>query len=123
MKEKDLRNFSLLCSILGLLVLFFASKKLESVVTKISDLTFNDIGKRVKVCGNITSYYLSKKNHLFLGLEDSTDSIDIVIFNSTISKLNLDPHILNKNQEICVLGTLTEYKSGLEIIADNVELC
>lgn len=123
MREKDLRNFSLLCSLLGLLVLFFASKKLESVVTKISDLTIDDVGKRVKVCGIISSYHLSKNKHLFLVLEDSNDSIDIVIFNSTASKLSIDPYQLKQDQKICVLGTLTEYKSGLEIIADKVEAC
>lgn len=115
MKEKDLRNISILCSLFGLVILFFVSKNLESVRTDIGDITIDDVGKRLRVCGNITSLHFSK-GHVFLDLQDSTDSIDITVFNSTKTDIQFE-----RNQQICVLGTVTEYKSNLEIIADKVE--
>jgi len=115
MKEKDLRTISIICSLLGLIILFFVSKNLESVRTNIGKITIDDVGKRLRVCGNITSTH-SSKGHVFFDLEDSTGNIDIVVFNST--KIDQE---FEKNQQICILGTVTEYKSSLEIIADKVE--
>jgi len=119
MEEKFIRNISIICSVIGLAVLFFLSKTIELKQTNINQITPDDTGKNVKVCGNVSSKSISKTNHIFLKLKDNTGSIEIVIFNSTTDKVALN---FDKNSNICVVGSVDEYKNKLEIIAKNIKV-
>ena len=119
MEEKLIRNISIICSIIGLAVLFFLSTTIELKQTNINQINPEDEGKNVKICGNVSSKSISKTNHVFLKLRDNTGSIGIVIFNSTTDKVNMN---FDKNSLICVVGSVDEYEKKLEVIAKNIKV-
>lgn len=124
MEEKLLFKISIGCALIGLAILFWVSINLELATNKIGEITIEDLGKNVKVCGKIASKFESETNHIFLRLQDYTGNIDVVIFNSTAEKmkrLGIDPYQLKKYGSICVIGNVEEYKERLEIIAKKIE--
>jgi len=124
MEEKLLLKISIVCALIGLAVLFWVSRNLELATNKIGEITIEDLGKNVKVCGKIASKFESKTNHIFLRLQDDSGNIDVVIFNSTaenIKKLGTDPYQLKKYDNICVTGNVEEYNEKLEIITKKIE--
>jgi len=116
MEEKLIRNISIISSVAGLAVLFLISKNFQLNQTDIVKLGYEDVGKIVRVCGEVSSNYSSKTGHQFLKLKDSTGSINIVIFNTTAKKFNLN------SDSICVVGTVDEYENRLEMIAKDVKV-
>ncbi len=114
MKEKFLLYVSLASSIGGLILLYYISQVIELPQTSISQITVDDIGKNVKVCGEITSKSVSKTQHVFLKLKDATDSIDVVAFNNSAEKL--DAYDVEKNDNVCAIGQVDEYQDKLELI-------
>lgn len=118
MNERFLLIISIVCSLAGLLLLFFISQTLELPQTAINLITADDIGKNVKICGEVTSKFVSKTRHVFLQLKDGSGRIDVVIFNKTVEKLNA--YELNQSK-ICVIGSVDEYENKLEIIAKKIE--
>ena len=128
MEEKTLRKLAILCSIIGLVLLYFASSWARATVD-IDKITIDDIGKGFKVCGAITSKKVSN-NHIFLDIEDSTGRIRYVIFNSTAQKLDesgISPYALKHGTDICAPGIADEYPKGsgrLELIyrSGNIEV-
>lgn len=119
MKERFLLYISIICSLAGLASLYFISQIIELPQTDMNKITYDDIGKNVKVCGEITSKFISKTKHVFLQLKDDTGRIDIVIFNKTAEKLNA--YKLNKQDKICVVGSVDEYQDKLEIITREIK--
>jgi aspartyl/asparaginyl-tRNA synthetase len=119
MEAKLIRNISIACSVVGLAILFFLSRTVELRQTDINQISPEDDGKNVKVCGNVSSKSISKTNHVFLKLRDKTGSIEIVIFNSTTGKVNMN---FDKYSDICVVGSIDEYANKTEIIAKDIQV-
>lgn len=115
MKEKTLLQISIVCSLAGLVLLFFISRTIELPETNINTITIDDIGKNVKVCGTVSSKNVSKSQHVFLQVQDSSGSINVIAFNNMAEKLGA--YDVKKNENICVTGLVDEYNSELEIIA------
>lgn len=114
MKEKSLLYVSIICSLVGLALLYFLSQTIELKATDIKQITADDVGKNVKVCGNITSKFVSNNKHVFLKIEDTTGRIDAVVFNSTAESFGA--YDVGKGDEVCIIGQVSEYQNGLEII-------
>ncbi len=114
MEEKFIRNISIVCSVVGLVLLFFISRNVDLSQTGIGKITTDDVGKNVKVCGEIASKSVSKTQHVFLKLTDDTGSIDIVVFNSSAG--NFDAYNIEKDDKVCITGQVNEYQDMLEII-------
>ncbi len=113
MEETTLRNTALLCSIIGLILLFYISNQIQATIN-INTITIDDVGKGFRVCGTISSKRVSN-NHIFLDIEDQTGSIKLVIFNTTALKLNetgVSPYELRAGIEICAPGIAEEYPKG-----------
>ena len=121
MQEKTLRLLALVCSLAGIVSLFFISSGIELTAMSISKITIDDIGNTVKICGEITSRRVSK-NHIFLDVRDDTGTIRLVIFNSTalgMKGTENDPYELRDGDTICTAGSVDEYPKGsgaLEVI-------
>lgn len=118
MENKLLFYFSLASSIIGLIIVYIVSQNIELTPTAINSITYDDVGKNVKVCGNITSLYVSKNNHVFLKVNDDSGKIDVVIFNSSVDKFRIKN--LEKNDFVCISGKIDEYKNRLEIIPKEI---
>ena len=118
MENKILLYISLASSLIGLVIVYIASQNVELVVTPTGKITFDDVGKNVKVCGEIISLKTSKNNHTFLKIEDNSGEIDVVVFNSTADKFGV--YDLQKGDEICVAGKIDDYNGKLEIIPKEI---
>ncbi|RLI97255.1 MAG: hypothetical protein DRO99_03240 [Candidatus Aenigmatarchaeota archaeon] len=119
MDDSFLMRLAILCSISGLAVLFLFSSA-QGTQTMIGDITAEDIGRNVMVCGEITDTRISN-NHVFLTLYDGSGSIRYVIFNSTslmLNKTGMSPFSLSKGMSMCGPGAVDEYPAG----TGNLEL-
>ncbi len=114
MKEKFLLYTSLACSIAGLILLYYISQVVELPQTNVREITVDDIGKNVRVCGEITSKSVSKTQHVFLKMKDDTGSIDAIAFNNSAEKFGA--YDVEKNDKACITGQIDEYQNKLEII-------
>jgi DNA/RNA endonuclease YhcR with UshA esterase domain len=127
MRETRLRNLALLCSILGLIVLFYASQNIQAEHININAIIVDDIGNTVKICGEIT-YKRVSNNHVFFDIKDSTGTIDVVIFNTTAMGLKnkgTDVYDFKQGESICLVGAVSEYPKGsgqLELIYRTGEI-
>lgn len=112
MQEKLLVRVSLLMSLAGLAGLFLASAYLDIDRTPAGSLTPDDVGRGVRVCGQVENKFTSKAGHVFFDLADDSGEIGVVVFNSTKAAVG---------NEVCVTGRVDMYEGGLEVIAQEVE--
>lgn len=121
MQEKIIRNIALFCSVAGLILLFYISGQIEATPVRIGEISIDDVGIGVKVCGEIIEKRVSN-NHVFMKLEDETGSIRLVVFNSTALKLRdsgVDVYGFSIGERICSTGVVDEYpkgSGGLELV-------
>jgi DNA/RNA endonuclease YhcR with UshA esterase domain len=112
MDENKLLKISLVFSLLGILVILYISETVSPPLTKIVDITKEKIDEKVKIQGVLISI-INTKTISILNIEDHTGKINVILFEN---KTNLQ-----KNQKVEVLGTITEYKDHIEIIADQIK--
>ena len=116
-----MRNIALICSIAGLILLFYASEHIEIAPTRIGEIGIDDVGMSVKICGVVEEKRVSN-NHVFMQIGDETGSIKLVVFNSTALRLRdsgIDVYGLSQGETICSTGVVGEYPKGsgeLEVI-------
>jgi len=109
MEESHIKKIAVLCSIIGLVILYFTSSITRETV--ISDLSIEDIGMGVRICGSIQSRHVSN-NHIFFTLTDETGSIDVVIFNTTALEMNesgSNLYTFSIGDDVCIPGIIDEY--------------
>ncbi len=113
MDERSMAAFSLLLSLAGLVLIYLFSGG-TGEPTEIGAIDYQDIGTSVEVCGNVTSFRVSK-NHIFMDLDDGTGRMTYVIFNSSAESLSdrgISPYTLGAGQEVCAPGVVDEYPKG-----------
>lgn len=113
MKETNLLKIALICSLLGIIILYFISTKIDVKDYKPSRLNEN-VGDDVKLIGKITKIS-QNENVAFLEVEYQSPVI-VVLF--TDDK-NLS---LKVNDYIEVIGEVQEYKGKNEVIAQKVRI-
>jgi len=112
-----------------LLGLFVTSHPLEEYRTamekkcmEITRVKTSPANRLVKIGGVITAIkkILTKsgKQMIFMGLEDLTDKIEIVVFNSVLEK---NARALQVNKVVFVYGRVDSRDGEIKIVADNVE--
>ncbi len=114
MKETTLLKIALICSLVGLLVLYFISEKIEVKDYKPDILSNKNIGDEVKVSGIIQKINY-QQNVAFIEMEQKIP-ISIVVF---ADNKNLS---LKRGDSVEVIGKLQEYKGKNEIIADGIRV-
>lgn len=111
MKETTLLKIALICSFVGLFVLYLISTKIEAKDYKPSELDKN-IGSDVKLKGTITKI-TDKGNVVFIEVNQQ-NSITIVLFTE-------DDNLKFKNEDnVEVLGEVQEYNGKNEIVAKKI---
>ena len=113
MKETTLLKIALACSLLGLVILYFISAKIDVKDYKPSQLNEN-IGDDVKLIGTITK--ISKNDNVAF-LEVNYQSPVIVVLFTDDKNLSL-----KVNDSIEVFGEVQEYKGKNEIIAQKIRV-
>lgn len=112
MDERAIRNASIILSIAGLALLFYVSDKIEPAGLAIADMSIDDVGKSVKVCGTVKAVRATKDRHVFFTLDDGTGETRFVVFNSSVRKLNesgVNIYSFRNGDSICATGLVQEY--------------
>jgi DNA/RNA endonuclease YhcR with UshA esterase domain len=101
----------LLISISGILILMVLSIYLEPRLSKVKDLSIDNVYERIRVEGNV---FQVKKYDEFaiIKISDDTGSINVL---SDKTSLNL-----TKDDSIKVIGKAIEYKGDIEINAEKI---
>mgnify|MGYP001604076801 FL=1 len=109
MKENTLLKIALICSLVGLIVLYFISTKIE---VKDYKPNFNkNIGDDVKLKGTITKI-TDAGNVVFIDVSQQ-NPITVVLFTEDDLKLI-------SGDDIEVIGEVQEYKGKNEVIAQKI---
>ncbi len=112
MNEKNLLKVALICSIIGIFIIFIFADRLEPSLMNISDISDSMIDQSVKIQGEIVSVK-STPSVLIFDVKDDSGSIKIIAFDDEDSEFS-------NGQLIEVLGDVKDYKGMLEIEAKKI---
>ena len=113
MKETLLLKIALICSLVGLVALFFISQRIELKDYK-PDFLNKNVGDSVKLSGKI-SKITSGNNVVFIELSQQVP-VSVVVFTDN------DFTNLNKDDFVEIEGKVQEYNGKEEIIADKIKV-
>ena len=112
MKENTLLKIAIICSLIGLVVLYFISAKIE-----ISDyrptLLNKNAGDDVKLEGTITKI-TAKDNVVFIELKQE-NNVNIVMFTDSNTEIK-------EGNAVEIIGKVQQYNSQNEIIANKIRV-
>ena len=112
MKLKLNLKTTLSISLIGILLLLFLSETMTPKLTNIGDINNKLLNQKTKVQGQIFNIRTFEESDFqIISIKDNTGKIDITLDN---------PTNLTNNQNITVIGKITEYKEFLQIQADKV---
>ena len=113
MKETTLLKIALICSLVGLIVLYFISTKIEVKDYKPSSLNKN-VGDDVSLKGIVTKIN-DRGNVVFVDLQ-SQNYVTVVLFTK-------DENLKLKNgDDVEVIGKVQEYNGKNEIVAQKIRI-
>ena len=113
MKETLLLKIALICSLVGLVALFFISQRIELKDYK-PDFLNKNVGDSVKLSGKI-SKVTTGNNVVFIELIQQVP-VSVVIFSDK------EFTSLNKDDFVEIEGKVQEYNGKEEIIADKIRI-
>lgn len=113
MEEKTIFKASLVCSIIGILLIIFISDNLEAKTFNISDINVAMLDQEIKVIGNISAIRQTK-GLTILTLKDNSGSIPVIVF-----KRNNE--IFLKGSKVEITGDVSEFKNELQITAKQIK--
>lgn len=111
MKDSSLLKLSLVCSLIGLMLLLVLSEFIEPGAVSISEAK-SAIGAHVYIEGSVVEATY-KDEVTFFTVSDGLDEIDIVIF----EKMD---EVLSEGDLIGVTGEISLYKGEEEVIVDEI---
>ena len=114
MKEKTLLKIALICSLVGLLILYLISDSIEIKEKNIEKITLENKDEFVKLRG-IVSNVVDTEKVVIMEITQPQE-ITVVLFKDK-ETVNIQP-----GNEIEVIGKVDEYEGTLEIIADRLRV-
>ena len=113
MKENILLKIALICSLAGLLILYFISAKIDLKDYKPSELNKN-IGDDVKLKGTVNK--ITEKDDVVFIEVSHQSPITVVLFTENFNSN------LKEGDTVEVTGEVQEYRGKNEIIADKIRV-
>ena len=113
MKENTLLKIALVCSLVGLAVLYVISTKIELKEYKPNELNKN-VGDDVKLQGTVGK--ITEKGTVVFIEVSQINQVNVVIFAQDADLK------LNKGDNVEILGKVQEYNGKEEIIADKIRV-
>jgi len=115
LKEKTLFKIAVICSVIGIIGLFFFSERVEVERKDVYRITDEDIGKEIKVIGRIERVDNTEKvMYLQIG-QEKIETVSVVLFKDADLKLE-------KGDYVELIGKVDEYKGRKQIIANAVRM-
>jgi DNA/RNA endonuclease YhcR with UshA esterase domain len=121
-EDSKIFKVAMITTIIGLLGMIIFAGEISPKEVKIEEINRGMIDEEVTITGIIdTVKESSSGKSYFLTINDGTDRITIMIFESTIAEFKEGGIDLEsfKNKKVKVTGTITEYKSTMELILPN----
>ena len=112
MKESILLKIALICSLIGLIVLYFVSSKIE--IKDYKPILNKNIGEDVKLNGIVTKV-TDRGGVVFIEVSHQSP-ITVILFSSE------DNLKLKNGDNVEVVGEVQEYKGKNEIIAEKIRV-
>ena len=122
LNDRIIFKVALITSLVGIIGMLVFASYIEPKEIQIKDITRNNIGETVAVIGVVESIKESSSgSSCFIELNDGTGKINLIIFESTLVELQDAGNDLEsfENQKVKVIGSITEYKSSMELILSN----
>lgn len=113
MEEKTLLKLALICSLVGIIALFFISERIEIKEKNINEINKDNIGEDIKIKG-IVSKSTDKGKIILLDIVQP-ETITIVLFKD--SDFNI-----STGTKVEVTGELDEFNGKIEIIGNEVNI-
>ncbi|MFH1432995.1 MAG: OB-fold nucleic acid binding domain-containing protein [archaeon] len=117
--ERVIKKICLMLSFMGLLIIYIMEATSSVPYTPISEITKDNVGEYVKVCGLVDKKHVSTKGTLFFDLKDGL-SVKVVIFNNQAELISKE--YIENSIHLCLEGTVKLYEGDLEIIAEHLIL-
>ena len=111
MKEKILLKIALVCSLGGILLLFFISDKLDINEKMISEIDEVEIGSEVKIQGVVSG--VEKRGSMVIVDIAQLEKMNVIVF---------DNISLNQGDYVEINGRVEEYEGETQLIADKIIL-
>jgi len=116
MKEKTLFKLALVCSIIGLMVLFFVSENIKIKEIDVGKITDSEVGKEIRVIG-VVNRITDTEKVMFLEVgQEKVEDIDVILFKEE-EKINI-----KKGDHVELLGEIEEYNEDYNILANAVKV-
>jgi DNA/RNA endonuclease YhcR with UshA esterase domain len=115
MKEKTLLKMALICSLLGLLILYLISGSMEIKEKNIEKITLDNKDEFVKLNGIVSNVVDTEK--VVIMEITQPQQITVVLFKDENNAIPV-----YQGNEIEVIGKVDEYEGKMEIIADRVRV-
>ena len=120
--DEKLLRIALITSLIGIIGLIIFTPSIEVKKVDISDITRAMIDEKVCIDGVITDIAeSSSKTNYFLTINDGESQIQLIVFEKQVAEIqsrNLDIEDF-RHRKVEVIGTITEYKSNLELILSS----
>ena len=120
--DEKLLRIALITSLIGIVGLIIFTPSIEVKKVDISDITRAMIDEKVCIDGVITDIAeSSSKTNYFLTLGDGESQIPLIIFEKQVAEIQSRNRDIEdfKGRKVEVTGTVTEYKSDLELILSS----
>lgn len=115
MKEKTLLKIALICSVVGIALLYIFSEGIEIDESTIDKINKGSIGESVKIKG-VLSKVSNAENAVFLEITQP-QTIDIVLFKDKHTNITME-----EGDYVEIIGKIEEYEGKREVIADRVRV-
>ena len=120
--DEKLLRIALITALIGIIGLIIFTPSIEVKKVSINDITRSMIDEKVSIQGVLTDIVQSSsKTNYFLTISDGESQITLIVFEKQVAEissrnLNIEDF---KNKKVEVVGTITEYKSDLELILSS----
>ena len=124
LSKNFLLTLSIFTSIVGLILIYFASINIEPQKTTISDITADMEGRRIVTTGHLVEKREHKDGHLFLTVSDNKTKIQVPLFSDFMNSLNqigITEDDFQLNERISVKGIVENYKGRLQIVPKSLD--
>ncbi len=115
MKEKTLLKIALICSLLGLLVIYLISNNIEIKEKNIEKITLDNKDEFVKLRGIVSRVTDTEKVTIMEITQPQ--QITVVLFKNENKTMPIQ-----QGNEVEIFGKVDEYEGKLEIIADRLRV-
>jgi DNA/RNA endonuclease YhcR with UshA esterase domain len=116
MMSERITYLALATSIVGLLVLTYASEAVNPPKAPIFYITQADVGKTVRIEGSFEDVHLFKGGSAVLKIRDENASIDVYMPYDVSQKTNASSF---RGTRVDVAGTVSVYKGKLELVVKD----